>query len=214
MMNKIEKLSDKGIQLIIQYETGDKDYYDKFLARPSWPGGASGVTIGCGFDVAYENNLEEAWGRHLTKDQIARLKRCYKVTGSRAKAMLSGLRDIIIPWEDALEVFNESTLPIYIEQTLDAFPNSENLPPDAFGALVSLVFNRGPLVDSSDRRKEMRAIRSILLEGDDDIVDEDDIRRIAAEVRKMARLWPDNKNSDGDLHDRRIAESELILSSI
>jgi GH24 family phage-related lysozyme (muramidase) len=128
--------------------------------------------------------------------------------------MLSGLRDIIIPWEDALEVFNESTLPIYIEQTLDAFPNSENLPPDAFGALVSLVFNRGPLVDSSDRRKEMRAIRSILLEGDDDIVDEDDIRRIAAEVRKMARLWPDNKNSDGDLHDRRIAESELILSSI
>lgn len=209
------KLSQNAIDLILRFEIGGtKKYYDKFLARPSWPGGASGVTIGIGYDLGYDKNFEADWDGKLTDEQMARLKRCKGLTSQRAKAALSGVRDIIISYEDAMSVFDEFTLPVYIHQTLDAFPNSENLPDDAFGALVSLVFNRGPLIDNSDRRKEMKAIRNILLAGNDDLVDEEDIREIAAQVKSMARLWADNRDSDGDLHDRRIAEGDLILSSI
>ena len=209
------KLSQNAIDLILQFEVGGtKKYYDKFLARPSWPGGASGVTIGIGYDLGYDKNFEADWDGKLTGDQLARLKRCKGMTGQRAKAALSGVRDIVISYEDAMSVFNDSTLPVYIHQTLDAFPNSENLPDDAFGALVSLVFNRGPLIDDTDRRKEMKAIRNILLAGGDEIVDGEDIGEIAAQVKSMARLWADDRDSDGDLHDRRLAEAELILNSI
>lgn len=209
------KLDPKAIDLILQFEIGgSRKYYDKFLARPSWPGGASGVTIGIGYDLGYDKNFEEEWDGKLSKDAIARLKRTKGLTGARARAAISGVRDIIVPWDAAMEVFEEFTLPEYIDQTLDAFPKSEFLPPKAFGALVSLVFNRGPLIDRSDRRKEMRAIREILLSSKDNEHDIVTIGLIAQEVRKMSRLWPDNTKSDNDLHDRRHAEADLIMSSL
>ena len=210
------KLPIEAIDLILQFEIGgSRKYYDRFLAKPSWPGGASGVTIGIGYDLGYsKGKFESDWDGKFDDSTMVRLSRCLGLTGTRGKAATSGVRDIVIPWEDAMDVFENATLPDYIDQTLNAFPNSENLPPAAFGALVSVVFNRGPLIDGSDRRKEMREIRNILALGNDKDVDADDIRAIAKQVKAMARLWPDNIKSDNDLHDRRIAESELILSSI
>lgn len=209
------KLSDKAVELILQFEIGgSRKYYDKFLARPSWPGGASGVTIGIGYDLGYDKNFEQEWGDHLSDDAIARLKRTKGLTGRRAQSSISGVRDIIVPWDAALQVFDNVTLPEYIDQTLKAFPNADSLPDDAFGALVSLVFNRGPLIDNTDRRKEMKRIREILVMGSDKLVDNEDIKEIADQVRSMSRLWPDNSKSDNDLHDRRHAEADLILGSI
>lgn len=208
-------ISQDAIDLIIKYEVGGgKKYYERFLSHPTWPEGASGVTIGIGYDLGYDKNFEEDWGDRLDPDDFRRLKRTLGLTGRRAQAAISGVRDIVIPWEDAMDVFTNNTLPVYIDQTLEAFPNSEQLPENAFGALVSLVFNRGPLIDSSDRRKEMRAIRDILALGNDKEIDAEDIAAIADEVEKMARLWPDNIRSDADLHDRRLEEAELIRTSI
>lgn len=214
-MANTNKLSEAALDLIIQFEVGGgRKYYDRFLARPSWPGGASGVTIGVGYDLGYDKGLAKDWDGLLSADYIKRLSRCLGVTGSRAKSATSGVRDIVVPWEAAMEVFEKHTLPEYIGQTLEAFPKSEFLPDDAFGALVSLVFNRGPLVDNSDRRKEMRMIKEILNYGNDNIVDNNDITEIARQVRSMARLWPDNTKSDNDLNDRRHREADLILNSI
>lgn len=205
----------EAVDLILQFEIGgSRKYYDRFLARPSWPGGASGVTIGIGYDLGYDKKFAEDWETRLTPDAFKRLSRTLGLKGSQAKAAISGVRDIVIGWDEAMDVFENSTLPVYIKQTLNAFPNSENLPPAAFGALVSIVFNRGPLVDNTDRRKEMKKIKEILALGNDKDVDADDVRAIAAQVKSMARLWPDNSKSDNDLHDRRLAEAELILSSI
>lgn len=208
-------LSREAIDLIIQFEVGGgRKYYDRFLAHPSWPGGASGVTIGIGYDLGYNRTFKEDWQDLLDPDDFARLSRTLRLTGQRAASAVSGVRDIIVPWEMAVKVFNECTLPEYIQQTLRAFPKSQFLPPNAFGALVSLVFNRGPLVDNSDRRREMRRIKEILAMGGDDIVDSEDIEEIANQVRSMSRLWPDNTKSDNDLHDRRHAEADLILSCL
>ena len=46
-----------------------------------------------------------------------------------------------------------------IKETLKAFPGANELHPDAFGALVSLVFNRGAAVTGKNR-EEMKNIRS------------------------------------------------------
>jgi len=85
----------------------------------------------------------------------------------------------------------------------------QTLPADAFGALVSLVFNRGTDLDG-DRRIEMRQIRSAIDTGNPGPLL---LQRIAAELRKMKRLWHNNPDSDGDLVDRREAEAKLVEDS-
>lgn len=203
-----QRLSKRAFDLIIQFETGGREYYENFLKRPTWPGGASGVTIAAGYDLGYETHLDRDWGKFLKPDELNRLARCLGKTGQRAKQALSGVRDIIIKWEWAEEVFNENTLPQEIRKTLATFPNSaERLSADAFGALVSLIFNRGTDL-SGDRRREMQQIKNILA----DPHSKDSHQRIAAQVRLMKRLWKDNKSSDGDLVDRREAEAQLIES--
>lgn len=207
-------LSRAALDLILRFEVGgSRQYYDKHLSRPTWPGGASGVTIGIGYDLGYDPFTND-WMQKLNASDFARLARLKGLTRARAASSISGVRDITIPWETALEVFETRTLPHYIGETIAAFPRAHLLPPDAFGAIVSVVFNRGSQVDDTHRRSEMLEIRNILSEGNDDIVDADDIRRIAAAVKSMARLWPDNTKSDGDLHDRRLAEAALILSTV
>jgi GH24 family phage-related lysozyme (muramidase) len=122
------------------------------------------------------------------------------------------VRDIKVPWSAAEEVFNDRTLPQEIRTTLTAFPGSaDKLPADAFGALVSLVFNRGGLIDDSDRRREMREIRQIISEMS--LNESNAIHEIAAQFRSMKRLWPDHHN-DSDLVARREAEAEMIEGSM
>jgi len=213
-MANTNQLSENALDLIINFEVGGgKSYYNKFLQAPEWPGGQSGVTIGIGVDLGYDAEVISYLNGKIPAEQLNRLARCVGLTGTRARAALGNVRDIRISWDIAIDYFQNYTLPKYIEETLEAFPNSDQLPDDAFGALVSLVFNRGPLIDNSDRRREMREIRRILLLGNDEEVDNDDILAIAAQVRSMARLWADTA-SDADLHDRRIAEAELIENSI
>lgn len=206
-----ERISPKSFGLIVGFESGGRNYYEKFLKRPSWPGGASGVTIGFGYDLGYEKTLVADWNRFLTPDQLSRLERCNGKTGGRAKQALSGVRDILIEWDWAAEVFNEKTLPQEIHKTLRTFPGSaELLPADAFGALVSLIFNRGEDL-TGDRRSEMRDIRGIIQQAGTNGIGQHEIcRQIASRFRAMKRLWHDDPDSDGDLVDRREAEARLI----
>jgi hypothetical protein len=60
------------------------------------------------------------------------------------------------------------------------FPGVDQLPPNAQGALVSLVFNRGPGM-YGDCRREMRAVR--------DPVVRKDLPEIARQIRAMKCLW-------------------------
>lgn len=207
------KLSRKAIDLLMRFEVGGgKAYYDKFLAKPSWPGYSSGVTIGIGVDLGYDSSMLAHLDEVLSDDAIAKLRKTVGIKGTRAEGLIRGLRDIVIPWDFAAKYFEEYTLPKYIAQTIKAFPGSENLPDDAFGALVSLVFNRGPLVDNSDRRREMANIRKILANNEE--ITDSVVLDIAEQVRNMSRLWPNNRKSNNDLHDRRHQEADLIVSSV
>jgi GH24 family phage-related lysozyme (muramidase) len=199
-------LSEKAFKLILKYEVGGgQSYYDRALKKPCYPGGASGVTIGIGYDLGY-NNLEQFsidW-KDLDRESFDKLKRCLGATSSRAKSMIGDVRSISIPWDLALTVFQNNTLPRFINETKKAFPGSDKLHPDAFGALVSLVFNRGGSTTGSSR-SEMLNIRNAIKDGREDIYE-----YIANQIISMKRLWV-GKGLDG-LLTRRNEEAALVKS--
>jgi GH24 family phage-related lysozyme (muramidase) len=175
----------------------------------AWPGGASGITIGIGYDLGYVtvDQFESDWGEFLTAAVRERLKAVVGLTGLKAKNRAAGCADIKVRRTDAEEVFRKRTIPRYELLTMQAFPGLADLPPEVQGALVSLVYNRGAsMVDKpgEDRRREMRAIR--------DAVEEEDLQEIADQLRSMKRLW-EGKGLDG-LLARREAEARLVESAI
>ncbi|TAF99656.1 MAG: hypothetical protein EAZ45_17170 [Oscillatoriales cyanobacterium] len=107
-------LSYRAIELILEFEVGGgREYYENQLQRPTWPEGASGITIGIGYDLGY-NTVEvfnQDWQK-LTDVERQRLSECCELTEDAAKERLASVRDIIVPWELAWEVFNVVTVPI------------------------------------------------------------------------------------------------------
>ena len=92
-------LSDQGRKLLLDYEVGGGEpYYRKFLSRPTWPGEASGVTIGVGFDLGYntESQVQEAWSS-LADSSLELLKGSIGVRGESARLWLSITRRNRLP---------------------------------------------------------------------------------------------------------------------
>lgn len=198
-------ISQKALDLIIKHEVGGGEaYYNKALKKPCYPGGASGVTIGVGYDLGYntDDQFTSDWGKVLTGDVFSRLSKCLGAKSSSAKSLIPSVKDIEIPWESALKVFKESTLPRFVNETLKAFPGANELHPDAFGALVSLVFNRGAAVTGKNR-EEMKNIRGLIAGKD--------YAAIAKEITNMKRIWV-GKGLDGLLR-RRDEEAALVKGS-
>ena len=194
-------ISDTARALILEMEG--------FSAKPDWPGGQSGVTIGFGYDLGYVtvDPFESDWGELVRPDVSQRLKAVIGLRALRARNRIGDLSDIRISRKAAEQVFGTRTLPLYELRTAQAFPGVDALPEDARGALVSLVYNRGAsMVDHSpdDRRREMRAIREAVARGD--------LAEIAAQLRSMKRLW--EGQGLGGLIARREEEAQLVESAV
>lgn len=193
--------SQKALRLILEYEG-----LNQFAV---WPGGASGITIGYGYDLGYvtREQFQTHWGAELRDSAARRLGEVVGLRGPQARDRAQSVSDIRIPRSMARKVFRLHSLPGAILQTARAFPGVDALPRDAQGALVSLVYNRGPAMSDQpgqDRRREMRAIR--------DAVSRGDLIEIAAQLRSMKRLW-EGRGLDG-LIRRREAEARLVESCI
>ena len=197
------KPSPKTLDLLLQYEVGGgKSYYEKYLSKFTWPGGASGPTIAIGVDCAYYSELELAKiFSFLSKDQLDQIKKASGQSGERGKEYAKILRaaGIIVNWDRALDIFQKLTWPKFTKLAEKTFPGLEDLHPDAYGAIISLVFNRGTSL-KGDSRKEMVNIKNL--------IPKKDYKKIAKEFRNMKRIWV-GKNLDG-LLDRREAEAALI----
>lgn len=193
----MEPLTEKARNLIFEFEGID---------QPSdWPGGASGITIGIGYDLGYESagDFQNDWQPRLSAGDFTTLSQVVGLKGTQAQAKAPTLKTIKIKSSDAEQVFLERSVPKYQALTQQAFPGVDDLPADAQGALFSLVYNRGTSMDG-DSRKEMRAIR--------DAVPNGDLQEIADQLRAMKRLW-EGKGLDG-LLKRRDAEADLVESCI
>lgn len=199
-------ISKKALDLIISFETGNRAYYEKvYKSAPVWPGFSSGVTIFFGTDLGYLNKEEfdTKIAKYFSKEDASKLRATIGVKGTAAKSLMSSVRGIKCSWEDGEELFKNHTLPKFINLAKKTFPGIENLHPNAQGAILSIIFNRGTSLSGS-RRVEMLNLRRI--------IPTKNYKAMAAEVRKMKRLWPNNKNSNSDLYDRREAEARLIES--
>jgi hypothetical protein len=205
-------LSKKSLDLILEFEVGGgENYYNKFLKNPAWPEGQSGVTIGVGYDLGYVNKSEfsEDW-KDLPKEIFDRLYKVVGIKGYNAKNLIRGLKDITIPWDLALKVFNNKTVTKFYNLTKQTFPNFDNLPEDAKGGLVSLVFNRGNALEG-DRRREMKLIRDGMKLVSN--YDQKALTFIANQIRNMKRIWIGGSIEKG-MNRRRDAEAKLIEDSL
>jgi len=191
---------------VLTSEVTSAAYYAERLTRPTWPGGgASGVTIGIGEDLGQMSvaQLHADWDGYLRPGVLARLAACCGVAGEAAERLARQVEDIEVSYELAVLVFRRVRLPQFIRTTWQTFAHCDELPADAFGALVDLVFNRGPALedapgDTRESRREMREIATLMRMQHFDLV--------PRSLRSMKRLWPEGSG----LVKRREAEAVLF----
>lgn len=200
---RTEPLADctAAIDLVVEFEISSRGYYNARLVHPIWPGAASGVTIGVGYDLGHQipTVIRLDWQAH---PQSGDLPPAAGVTGERARPLTRAMQHVQTPLRLAEDVFTASTVPRYWRSTARAFPGIEGLRPCAQGALFSLVYNRGSAMAGSTRT-EMRAIR-------DQCVPLRDHQCIADQIRRMDRLWRGTSIEAG-MTRRRNAEADLAL---
>lgn len=162
------------------------------------------MTIGVGYDLGRQAPTANwrDWGGLLADVDIGRLASVSGLADTLAKAALTRVSSVVVPFAAARTVFYLHSLPEYAAMTCRAYPRVENLPADAQAAVLSLVYNRGVAMDG-ERRREMRALRPLIAARD--------FAGIAAELRSMKRLW-DPQALPG-LVDRREKEAQLVEHS-
>ena len=203
-------LSTNGIAFIALEETGGLGYYDKVTRWPHYPGHASGVTIGVGYDLRFntEENFKELWASHLSRDIIDELSKDIGKKGSEKRIKELKQMGIEIPFKAAWPVFVKKTLPRFYLDTESIYPSLKTLPDLCRSVLVSIIFNRGNSL-SGPRRTEMREIRDILARADSPDLHKRKRKMILSDVEdqivSMKRLW----GVQSGLAKRRQSEANL-----
>lgn len=186
---------------VINFESGGKSYYNKYLKKISWPGGASGLTIGIGADLGYmsKDEFNKYFKIFFREGDAIKLAGVIGLKGTIAKNKLTLVSGIELSWEDSMQAFIDWTLPKFWKLTNTIWPGTNELCESAQVALVSIVFNRGVSLKGSSR-VEMRNIKNY--------VAKKNYMAISSEIKSMKRLWV-GKNLDG-LLSRRDMEAALI----
>ena len=193
-------LSTGGRNLILDFETGGRSGYNP---RPEWPKGASGVTVGIGYDMGYyrPSVIESDW-HALDANYRAQLEGVSGITGQRARAAVRTVHDVYVQWQIATDVFDRVDVAREFANAKRAMPGFQDLRPNCQAALLSLGFNRGWAMAGANRT-EMREIRELVPSRDYD--------GIALQLRKMVRVWSGTSIYSG-MRRRRFAEADLVLT--
>lgn len=191
-----DAIPTEAVTFIVSEEVGGRRHYDSHVAMPHFPGEASGVTIGVGYDLRFQEaaDFEADWAGILASGQMAALRPHLGKKGSQAA--VAALGELRIPFPAAWQVFVKRALPRGVAQTVRCYGSLDSLPPLCRGALVSLVYNRGTKLSGAARR-EMQAIKRHIQDGRLD--------QVPAEFEKMKRLWP----ASPGLCKRRDREAEM-----
>ncbi len=199
------QLSEKVESFVIGLEVDGKTGYNSKYHQPLWPEFESGITIGIGYDIGYvtAEEFDRDWAA-LYPSAKGKLQTVIGYKGHGAKLALPYVTNLSISWDIALSVFRSATVPKFWKETLRAFPGADQLPADAFGALWSLVYNRGASL-KGENRLEMRTIAGL--------VQLKDLKGIANQLRAMKRVWIGTSIQNG-MAKRREAEARLVEGCI
>lgn len=197
------ELDPLATALITRWEVTSEAVYVRKYQGVICPGGASGPTIGIGYDLGHQtaSTIRADWRAHA---DVARLATGSGQVGpAKCAAWRAQHRDVRVPLAMAQAVFEESTLPAYTRAAERALGKQAwaGLPIPYRAGMKSLGYNRGWSM-VGERRREMRAIR-------DDCVPPADAACGARELLSMCRLWAGTPN-DAGLCGRRKDEARVI----
>jgi GH24 family phage-related lysozyme (muramidase) len=199
-------ISPRAFNLIVEFEVSGQNAYSQLYHLPIWPQGASGVTIGIGYDVGYvsKDPLWSDWKGAIPDAMISTLERALGVTGLPAKELAQDLRAVVdVPWPAAISVHSTKVIPLWVGLVERSLPNAKELGSDCLGALVSLTYNRGASFDrDGDLYTEMRAIKACM--------QNEECEQIPDQFRSMKRLWPTVRG----LQNRRERETTLFEAGL
>jgi len=204
------QLHTNGVAFTAKEETGGHYYYQLVTRWPHYPGSASGITIGVGYDLRFNtrDDFLEHWGPCLPESLIEALLPDIGRKGAKARADELKSQGLMIPFSAAWQVFTRATLPRFYQTTESVYPSLSRLPDYCRSVLVSLVFNRGAST-SGERRKEMLEIQKLLEYADGAGLDNWQKHTILQGVEDlllaMKRLWAPGSG----LLARRQAEANL-----
>jgi len=199
--------SQAAVDLIVRNEIGSRKDYERKYHRPEWPGGQSGVTVAIGYDLGYvtRDKVRADFGGLVPDAMIAAMQNVVGLKGTNAGNALASVRNKVdIPWDVAMKVF-EKDFVRYENALIRACPRATELNGDCFGALASIVYNRGAggFTAAGDRYSEMRLIRAAIASGD--------LKSIPGYIRRMKRLWPNmrgllkRRDDEANLFERGLA---------
>lgn len=178
--------SQAAFDLIVEEEVSSERLYTRSYSHFDWPGGSSGVTIGIGYDLGYcsKGEIKQDWAGLVTDQTLGLLLAAQGLKAGYADAFVRANKtSITIPWSAAMAEFGGREMPKWENRLTLALANTGLLTPDCFGALDSLIYNRGAggFTGSGDRYREMRAIRALM--------STQQFALIPAQIRSMKRLW-------------------------
>lgn len=199
--------SQAGIDEIVTEEDSGQAYYTKHYVHFEWPAGASGPTVGIGYDCGYSTaeQIVKDWHGIIPDAMVEALVRAAGLKGANAAAFVRAhYASVTITWDQAMAEFMNRELPKWEAQCRAALPNYDLLPGDCAGAIDSLAYNRGAggFHAAGDRYREMRAIH--------DHMAAKEFAKIPDEYLSMRRLWPEG----GDLWRRRGHEAALFQKGL
>lgn len=216
-------ISQRPIDLMVREEVGSPTEYAQLYEHPTYPGGDSGVTVGIGYDLGYNTAIQIGadWKLKVSEDTVRTMVRVANLKGENARrALTAQVKNIRIPFDAAEAVFTEKTLPRYAAMAVRAFPGLTELAPDAAGAILSLVFNRGTRMKDSGP-KETKELARVEMRKIGAAIPLKDYKAIEAALISMKRLWDgvpdfegDKEQKFGGLLRRRDNEAALVRGAI
>jgi hypothetical protein len=186
-------------ELLVRWEVTSQVRYERALQSPNWPGGASGVTWGIGYDGGHQSTatIAREWFAH---PHVDRLTTTAGLTGESARAALPRYRDIVVPWSMATDVLVTHSLPRYIALARQAYGRQlDTAPAGVRCALGSETYNRGAGMAGS-RRAERRHIR-------DHCLPRRDWECVAQQLEASCRVWANDRTNGEGLCNRRRDEA-------
>jgi GH24 family phage-related lysozyme (muramidase) len=200
-------IAEKAYKLVVEGEGYRPGVY--------WPGNdASGVTWGVGYDAGGRTaaGVHDDWLEYARPEYVMRLAGCARFKGKDAARAVLGLKDVRIEEEGAYNQFNAVMIPRFEAETRSEFPGCEHLPPDAFGALFSLCYNRGARGTHEHRTAMLTVRAAVMVSLSDGAVTQAELEAIASAVEAQALLWV-GKGLPG-LIQRRKDEAALIRGAL
>lgn len=192
------------VALVVRWEVGGPAQYVRKYRGVICPGGASGPTVGIGFDLGHQTpqEIRRRWSWHPDVDRMVTASG--QVGPEKCNAWRAAHRDIRVGYDDAIRVFTRYSWPTYQAMAERAYRNGwAALTSNHQGSLTSNGYNRG-FTFLGSRRTEMRHVRDTCVPGNN-------APCTAGQLRASCRVWDSQPDIRKGLCARRYAEADFSL---